>query len=107
MLKTKLNKPFPSSKLIFRKELIQTLETGNDRRLVLVSAPAGYGKSTLISQWIDQCGISFTWYSLDKSDNDIVVFVQYIIAGIVSNNKNIEFKTEKLLQCSLWYFCLS
>ncbi|WP_167618070.1 LuxR C-terminal-related transcriptional regulator [Maribellus sediminis] len=97
MLKTKLTKPAPTSKLIFRKELIHTLESGKEKRLTLVSAPAGYGKSTLISQWIDQSDIRYSWYSLDKSDNDIVIFLQYIIAGILSNYKRLQFKTEKLL----------
>ena len=98
MLKTKLNKPNPTSKLIFRKELIDKLESGKEKKLTLVSAPAGYGKSTLISQWIDHCSLPYSWYSLDKSDNDIVTYLRYIIAGIQSNYKNLCLKAEKLLE---------
>ena len=84
MLRTKLNKPTPISKLIFRKEIIDKLENVNEKKLTLVSAPAGYGKSTIISQWINQCNLSYSWYSIDKSDNDIVTFLKYTIAGIQS-----------------------
>ncbi len=97
MLKTKLNKPNPTSKLIFRKELIDKLETGKHKKLALVSAPAGYGKSTLISQWIDQNDFPHSWYSLDKSDNDINSFLKYTIAGIQSVNKNIGAEAIKLM----------
>lgn len=89
MLKTKLNKPNPTSKLIFREELIEKLENGKDKKLTLVSAPAGYGKSTLIGQWIDNCDLSYAWYSLDKSDNDITNFLRYTIEGIKSVYTNI------------------
>lgn len=82
MLRTKLNKPSASSKLIFRKELIEKLGNANKKKLILVSAPAGYGKSTLISQWIDQFKLTNSWYSLDKSDNDIISFMKYTISGI-------------------------
>jgi LuxR family maltose regulon positive regulatory protein len=82
MLKTKINKPKPSSKLIFRKELIDKLENVPEKKLILVSAPAGYGKSTLLSQWLDSANISTSWYSLDKSDNDIATFLKYTIASI-------------------------
>ena len=100
MLRTKLNKPKTGSKLIFRKELTNILENGKEKRLTLVSAPAGYGKSTLISQWIDHSNLSYSWYSLDKSDNDIVTFLRYFIAGIQITYKNIGVKAEKLLESS-------
>lgn len=98
MLKTKLNKPNSTNKLILRKELIDKLESGKEKKLTLVSAPAGYGKSTLISQWIDHSNLSYSWYSLDKSDNDIVTFLRYTIAGIQSKYKNLGEKAEKLLE---------
>ena len=84
MLKTKLNKPKPTSQLIFRKGLIDKLENSKEKKITLVSAPAGYGKSTAISQWIDYRSLPYVWYSLDKSDNDINNFFHYTIAGIQS-----------------------
>ncbi len=98
ILKTKLNRPKPTSKLILRKEVIDILETGKHKKLALVSAPAGYGKSTLISQWIDQNDFPHSWYSLDKSDNDINSFLQYTIAGIQSVYKNIGADAIKLME---------
>jgi len=97
MLKTKLNKPIPTSKLIYRKELIEKLESGKEKKLTLVSAPAGYGKSTTIIQWTDQCNLSYSWYSLDKSDNDIITFLQYLIAGLQAKYKNLGLRALKLL----------
>ena len=98
MLKTKLNKSNPTSKLIFRKELIDKLKNGKEKKLTLVSAPAGYGKSTVISQWIDYGNLAYTWYSLDKSDNDINNFLRYTIAGIQSVYKNIGAEAIKLME---------
>ena len=98
MLITKLNKPNPTSKLIFRKELIDKLENGKEKKLTLVSAPAGYGKSTAISQWIDNDSLPYVWYSLDKSDNEINNFLQYTISGIQSVYSNIGANAIKLME---------
>ncbi|WP_167619477.1 LuxR C-terminal-related transcriptional regulator [Maribellus sediminis] len=98
MLKTKLNKPNPTSKLIVRKELIDKLESGKEKKLTFVSAPAGYGKSTVISQWIDNCCLPYSWYSLDKSDNEINNFLHYTIAGIQTVYKDIGAEALKLLE---------
>lgn len=98
MLKTKLTKPNPTTKLIFRKEVIDLLEAGKDKKLVLISAPAGYGKSTLISQWIDQNDLPYSWYSLDKSDNELNNFLRYTIAGVQSVYSNIGTYALKLIE---------
>lgn len=98
MLKTKLNKPKPTSNLIFRKELIDSLENGKEKKLTLVSAPAGYGKSTAISQWIDNSCLQYAWYSLDKSDNDINNFLHYAIASIQSVYETIGTETIKMME---------
>lgn len=98
MLKTKLNRPKLPSKLTVRKEVIDILENGKHKKLALVSAPAGYGKSTLVSQWIDQNDFPHSWYSLDKSDNDIYSFLQYTIAGIQSVYKTIGTEAIKLME---------
>lgn len=97
MLKTKLNKPNPTAKLIVRKELIDKLENGKEKKLTLVSAPAGYGKSTAISQWLDKSCLLYAWYSLDKSDNDITNFLRYMIAGIQSVFNSIGVEALKLM----------
>jgi len=62
--------------------LIERLDAGLERKLVLVSAPAGFGKTTLISSWIAQAEIPAGWVSLDEGDNDPVRFLAYLIAAL-------------------------
>jgi len=81
MLLTKLHIPSPGSNIIHRPNLIQKLNTGLDRKLILVSAPAGFGKTTLISDWIAHNQVPATWVSLDKRDNEHSEFLRYLIAG--------------------------
>ncbi|MGE5456791.1 MAG: hypothetical protein ACM3RX_00390 [Methanococcaceae archaeon] len=63
------------------------MDSGLSRKLILVSAPAGYGKTTLISDWIFQTKIQAAWLSLDNGDNDPAVFLSYVISGIQSTYK--------------------
>jgi len=64
-------------------------------RVILVSAPAGSGKSTIISAWLSEENIPHIWYSLDEWDNDLSCFFAYLIAGIKSID---EQKSEQLEQ---------
>ncbi len=82
MLLTKLHIPAPGKNLIHRPHLFDKLNEGLNRKLILISAPAGFGKTTLISDWINQHKIQAAWVSLDKGDIDPVEFLSYIIAGI-------------------------
>ncbi len=61
---------------------IELLNGGLDKALILVSAPAGYGKTTLLSSWLRETRISSAWLSLDKSDNDPVHFLQYFLSAL-------------------------
>jgi LuxR family maltose regulon positive regulatory protein len=78
LLKTKLFIPRPRSNLVSRPRLTQRL----DRRLTLVAAPAGFGKTTLLSEWIPQSPRCVTWLSLDDGDNDPARFWAYLIASV-------------------------
>lgn len=84
MLLTKLHTPSPVKNLVQRSGLFDKLNEGFCRKLILVSAPAGFGKTTLISDWINKYKVPTSWFSLDKSDNDPVEFLSYIIVGIQS-----------------------
>jgi LuxR family maltose regulon positive regulatory protein len=84
MLLTKLHIPAAGNNIVHRSELFEKLNTGLSRKLILVSAPAGFGKTTVVSDWIDQNKIPATWYSLDNGDNDPAIFLSYIISGIHS-----------------------
>jgi LuxR family maltose regulon positive regulatory protein len=50
--------------------------------VTLISAPAGFGKTTLVSEWVSNCGIPVTWLSLDEGDNDTIRFLTYLIASL-------------------------
>ena len=83
LLKTKLNIPPTRHNLVARPHLYKRLQEGLNYNLILVSAPAGFGKTTLISEWLRQNQRqSTTWLSLDEGDNDPVRFWDYFIASI-------------------------
>jgi LuxR family maltose regulon positive regulatory protein len=75
LLTTKLYIPPPRPSLVPRPRLIERLNAGLHRRLTLVSAPAGFGKTTLLSEWASQRagesadGRLIAWMSLDEGDN--------------------------------------
>jgi len=62
--------------------LIDRLNTGIRRKVSLIPAPAGFGKTTLLSEWIFQSQLPVAWISLDKGDNDPVYFIRYVIAAL-------------------------
>jgi LuxR family maltose regulon positive regulatory protein len=84
MLLTKLHIPAAGNNIVHRSELFEKLNAGLSRKLILVSAPAGFGKTTVVSDWIDQNKIPTVWFSLDNGDNDPADFLSYIISGIQS-----------------------
>jgi ATP/maltotriose-dependent transcriptional regulator MalT len=82
MLKTKLFIPPVRANCIVRPRLAEQISRGLDRALVLISAPAGYGKTTLVSSWLREINVPSAWLSLDEGDNDPIRFLQYLIAAL-------------------------
>jgi LuxR family maltose regulon positive regulatory protein len=82
LLTTKLYIPPLRSDLVPRPHLYDRLNEGSNRKLTLVSAPAGFGKSTLVAGWLNERGVQAAWLSLDSGDNDPVRFWTYLIAAI-------------------------
>ncbi len=82
ILATKLYIPPPRPKVVLRPRLIERLNEGPHRRLTLVSAPAGFGKTTLLSEWIAGCGRPAAWLSLDRGDNNPTRFLAYLVASL-------------------------
>jgi len=82
LLRTKLYIPRPRSKLVSHPRLIEHLNDGLDKKLTLIAAPAGFGKTTLLSEWIPQSPRCMTWLSLDESDNDPTQFWVYFISSL-------------------------
>jgi len=89
ILLTKLSVPQPRPELVHRQRLIEQLDIGLQQKLTLVSAPAGFGKTTLITDWLQTKGSDrsypfyIAWFSLDEGDNDPVQFLIYLIAALV------------------------
>ena len=84
ILATKLYIPPPRPGIVTRPRLIERMNDGLTKggRLTLISAPAGFGKTTLASEWITHCGRSVAWLSLDEGDGDLTRFLSYLIAAL-------------------------
>ncbi len=82
ILATKLYIPPPRSKLVRRTRLIERLNEGKHRKLTLISAPAGFGKTTLVSEWIAGCKRPAAWFSMDEGDNDPIRFLTYFVSAL-------------------------
>lgn len=82
LIQTKLQPPSNVRNPLMRLHLIQRLEAGHDRKLTLISAPAGYGKSTLVNTWLAPSSEPVAWLSLDANDNDVGVFLCYLVAAV-------------------------
>jgi len=84
LLATKLHQPSPPLKQVQRSHLIQRLNQGlaAGRQITLVSAPAGFGKTTCVSQWVDTLDCPVTWLSLDPADDDPGRFFAYLVAAL-------------------------
>ncbi len=82
IIKTKLFRPRLRPDLVPRPHLIERLNQGLARELSLVSAPAGYGKSTLVATWLEDTGLPAAWLSLDKKNDHLFVLLRYVLAAI-------------------------
>ncbi len=98
LLSTKLNIPPPHPNLVPRPRLTERLEDGLTRKLTLISAPAGYGKTTLVSDWITRSQTSAAWLSLETSDNDLPRFFSYLIAALQRVQSDIGAEIEPILE---------
>ncbi len=106
ILATKLYVPLPRPTIVLRPRLIERLNEGLGRglgrgfrrRLTLVSAPAGFGKTTLIGEWVADCELPTAWLSLDEEDGDLVRFLTYFVAALRTIETNIGEAASSLLQ---------
>src|SRR5215216_6806764 len=82
LLATKLRIPPPSHHTVHRDRLIDALELGVPHyKLILLSAPAGYGKTTLLSQWAHASRFPVAWLSISQEDNDLERFFRYLLTA--------------------------
>ena len=82
LLRTKLYIPRMRANLIARPHLVERMNSRLESKLTLISAPAGFGKTTLLSEWIPKCPRPVTWLFLDEGDNDPARFWTYFIASL-------------------------
>ena len=82
LLTTKLYIPTPRPNLVPRPKLINRISEGISQKLVLICAPAGFGKTTLLSDWACQTDLQVAWLSLDTGDNELKRFLIYLVAAL-------------------------
>ena len=84
IIKTKINLPSLKRNLVLRSRMTKALTDGieNGRKLTLISAPAGFGKTTLVSSWVEGNNIPAAWISLDDGDSDPTRFLTYLVAAL-------------------------
>jgi LuxR family maltose regulon positive regulatory protein len=87
ILSTKLHIPQTRrDDLVERAAITELLNQGLKSKLTAVTAPGGYGKTTALSQWLQQTAIPAVWISLGPQDNDLIKFWSYTIAAVNSKN---------------------
>ena len=89
IISTKLYMPPARSNVVLRPRLIERLNEGLHRKLTLISASAGFGKTTLVSEWLAGCKQQAAWLSLDEGDNDPTIFLTYLVAALQTIAANI------------------
>ena len=91
LLRTKLFIPTRRQNLVERARLFNKLDSGlaPANRLIMVTAPAGFGKTTLVSEWARQTGLPLGWLNLDEGDNDPTRFLRYVVAALQSVDERI------------------
>ena len=82
---TKYRPPVPTRSLVSRNRLIELLRAGGRRRVVLIHAPSGFGKSTLAAQWREELvrdGVAVAWLTIDDDDNNVVWFLAHLLESL-------------------------
>jgi LuxR family maltose regulon positive regulatory protein len=84
ILETKIHIPAPPHHYVPRRQLLQQMDAGlgSGHRLLLVSAPAGFGKTTLLSAWISHSTYQSAWLTLERRENDPAAFLAYLVAAL-------------------------
>ncbi|GHO72688.1 helix-turn-helix transcriptional regulator [Ktedonobacter sp. SOSP1-85] len=102
LFSTRLQVPRPRVRLVSRTRLVEQLQQGRERGLTLISAPAGFGKTTLLAQWLADHKhlppMSVAWLSLEAQDNDSTCFLSSLIAALQTVNRRLGANALALLQ---------
>lgn len=98
ILRAKLSAAQRREGQVYRSRLIEQLKNGQTKPLTIVSAPAGYGKTTAVAQWFDTLNQPTAWLTLDRLDNDLITFVTYVLASVQTAYPDAGYQTATLLQ---------
>ena len=97
LIRTKLRLPFTRPGLISRPRLQEQITQGLCGPLTLITAPAGFGKTTLVASCVAGCGMPVAWLSLDKNDNQAGRFLQYLVAALQTADNRIGSEAAQLI----------
>ena len=102
LINTKLNIPKLRSGIVSRSNLLSRLSQGISNKLTLISAPTGYGKTTLMLDWLanSECEYPVAWVALEESENDPIQFLLYLVAALERINTDIGQDVRAILQGS-------
>jgi LuxR family maltose regulon positive regulatory protein len=100
VLTTKLHIPPMRREFVPRPRLFVRLDDGTQRKLTLISAPAGFGKSTLVAEWLAQRPARAAWLSLEEDDNDPLQFWTYVIAAFQQINAAVGIEAGEILNAA-------
>jgi LuxR family transcriptional regulator, maltose regulon positive regulatory protein len=103
VIKPKLRAPSPRSEQVFRPRLLERFGNAIERKITLVSAPAGYGKTTLLAQWSHSVrdSLYFAWVSLDEQDNDPARLWRHIVEALHLAAPEVDFGADVLVGMSV------
>ena len=100
LLRTKLNRPPITGVHVPRPRLLERLNQHLKKPLTLISAPAGYGKSTLLSSWLERSNYPSAWLSLDENDNDLRTFAAYFMAAVRNLHPEVGGEVQSMLNAT-------
>ena len=98
---SKFRAPEPVGQWVHRTRLTEMLHSDRKRRLALVHAPAGFGKSTLAAQWMENLaaqGLVTVWLSLDRDDNNTIWFLSHLLQAIRKARPGLDEELQQLLE---------
>ena len=98
LILTKLSLPPARPVLVPRRRLVERLNGGIQGKMSLISAPAGYGKTTLAAEWLRETRRAVAWLSLDDADNDPVRFLGYFLKALQGIDEKAGVETQSLFQ---------
>ncbi len=100
LLTTKLHIPPLRSDYVPRPQLVARLQAGLSRKLTLISTPAGFGKTTLLCEWLKEKKLAAAWVALDDGDNDHGRFIAYVMAALRALNMGLDEHIQAISQAA-------